>query len=208
MERPECRIVVARGERRTPAFLDFRFGRQRGDGGIGHGQRAADRGFDLAQHVDHRGMAEMAAGRAVPGQGGVARGDARRHQPVIAGMEAHLVKPPPGTVEGMEFGRIMARALGRVAQVRRGEGGAEARGIGGRAAPERHPVAQRRIRGPGVAGGRRAGLVADRMGREVVARRGGSAVGLEAHGGSFHRQSSAADGRARRKRRFARNNGE
>ena len=106
---PSGGIITAGGQLRTPHRAQLVRGRQRGDRGIGHRHRVAMAGLHLAREVNHRGVGHVPARCPVPGDAGIAGPDARLHQPVIGGVEAHLVQPPPAPVEEPDLGRMAVR---------------------------------------------------------------------------------------------------
>ena len=167
-QRPDRRVIAARGQFRPPLRKKPRIGPQRRHRGIGHRHRAADAGLDLGGQIDHRGMGGVTARRALPGNGGIAPLQPRRHQPVPGGVKRHLVQPPPAGIEQHRLGRVVVGIAASLAHL-----GAAQHGVIARQMRHIRPggggmVAQRRVARPQVGIIARGRLVGHLMGRQVV----------------------------------------
>ena len=159
-------IVEGGGQAGSPDGVEGRVRTQGRDRGVGHGQRAADRGFDLREHVDQRRVSDVASRRAVRGGGDVAALQPGAHDGVVAPVERYLVQSRAVGAERRQPRRIATGLRRRIVERGIAEplSGLEKRL--GPAAEGQRVAAQSLVRSPRIGGQGRGGLVVDLMGRQ------------------------------------------
>ena len=106
------RVVNAAHDLGLPHGGDIGLVPKRGNARIGHADGAHRAGLGLRLQRQHGGVRDMPAGPVLrPADAVNAMLHGERHQPVIGGMELHLVDAPPETVESLKLGRIAVRIL-------------------------------------------------------------------------------------------------
>ncbi len=104
----QSEVVLGGGEQRFELGGQRGRGAQRGNGGVGHRDRAGVAGLDLAPDVELGGAGGVRAGPVVPPGGGVqAVPDGGAHQLVPVRVELDLVDPVAEAVVGAQHRRIL-----------------------------------------------------------------------------------------------------